>query len=358
MGSKERGFHPDLVALLAGARPPTDEIPTVATLPGNAAKLVAGRMKKVMPGYKRNRQRLKCLHCGHAAVYNVGMIVFDSETWNQALSSTSAHELNLRRHLIDNSQYTGYFRCEKCNGAEAWEFTSMFFSVGTLGRIMWTKFRPNEGCMFGRMEMHDGTSPQWMSEAEERFLERLKVEPDNSLLWSKLGNVYDRGGRPELAAAVFEHAVGIDVAQVESHHSLANLLHAIGEWELAATHFRKALVYARVYTKIDTMKLRRFLAEGLRKLFDMYRRTKQKIPFLPTEDELAAGGLGDEAFSSRSHFLQDYEFDLRVGDVDSFLPLAEMYMGKLAEELPEEERKLPSVQTLLKARRNSRHSKA
>jgi len=95
------------------------------------------------------------------------------------------------------------------------------------------------GYMFGRIQQHDGPSPQWISDSEERFLERLRVEPENSLLWNKLGNLYERGGRTDLAAAVFEYSLGDDAAQVKSHYSLANLLYEIEAWELAVKHFDK-----------------------------------------------------------------------------------------------------------------------
>ncbi len=69
--------------------------------------------------------------------------------------------------------------------------------------------------------------------------------------------------------------------------------------------FRQALVYARVYTKVEALHLRAFLANGLCKLFDIHHETEQKVPFLPTEEE--------------------------------------MYMGKRVDELPEDERKLSRI---------------
>ncbi|MFB5763249.1 SEC-C metal-binding domain-containing protein [Paenibacillus medicaginis] len=354
MKRKEKGVHPDLIALVTGVRPPADEMPTVAMLPGKAACLVARRIKKIEPIYKPNKQRLRCLHCGHAAVYDIGMTVFDGAGWAQVVESGNSlsnpeSDFDTRRNLIDNAQFTGYIRCVKCNGAGAWEFTSSLFTLGLLGRVMRAKEDPDAGFMFGKIQLHDGTCTQWMSEGEERFLERLRTETMNSYLWNKLGNLYEQGGQPELAAAVFEHAVGVDVMQVESHYSLANLLLEIGESELAAKHFRQALVYARLYTNVEALKLRQFLADGLCKLLDIHHETKQKVPFLPTEEELAAVMQQDEtAFGSQ--VLHAYEFDLRPGDMESFLPVAEMYMGKRTEEIPEHERKLhkPSSAQMLK----------
>lgn len=48
----------------------------------------------------------------------------------------------------------------------------------------------------------------------------------------------------------------------------------------------------------------------------------------------------------KSHELHLYEFDLRSGERESFLPVAEMYMGKLMDDIPEHERKLHKHQTM------------
>ncbi|MFD0715812.1 hypothetical protein [Paenibacillus sp. GCM10027626] len=47
-----------------------------------------------------------------------------------------------------------------------------------------------------------------------------------------------------------------------------------------------------------------------------------------------------EADAAGLHDLHMYDFDLEPGETDSFLALAEMYMGKLTEGIPEHERKL------------------
>ncbi|WP_025693221.1 tetratricopeptide repeat protein [Paenibacillus zanthoxyli] len=351
MSRKEKGINPKLIAVMTGAELPTDEAPTAEMLPGSAARMVAKRIKKVAPGYKSNKQRLRCMRCGHAAVYDIGMTVFNGTDWTKAvensdyLSNTNT-DFDMRQNLIDHAQFTGYIRCVRCNGAGAWEFTSSLFTLGLMGRVMRAKEDPDVSFMLGKMQLYDGTSPQWVSDGEERFLERLRNDPIDSHLWNRLGNLYHKGGRPELAAAVFEHAVGVDPSHVESHYSLADLLLQIGELELAARHFRQTLVHARAYTKLDGLKLRDFLADSLCKLLDIHRETKEKVPFLPTEEELAVMKQLTETAAAATHEIHLYEFDLQSGDRESFLPVAEMYMGTLTDDIPEHERKLRKHQTM------------
>ncbi|MBD2872775.1 tetratricopeptide repeat protein [Paenibacillus arenilitoris] len=276
MSRKEKGINPSLIAVMTGVEPPLDETPTVATLPGQAAFMISKRIKKIAPAYRANKQRLRCKQCGHAAVYDIGMTVFNGAGWIDVVENfNSDTDFDVKGKLIENAQFTGYIRCTACNGAGEWEFTSPLFSLGLMGRVKRAKSEPEAGFMLGRMQLYDGTTPQWVSEGEERFLERLRNDPSDSQLWNKLGNLYLKGGRPELAAAVFEHAIKVDASHVESHYSLADMLLQIGELELAAGHFRQTLVYARAYTRLDALKLRNFLADSLCKLMDIHRDTKE-----------------------------------------------------------------------------------
>lgn len=49
MGRKERVINPKLIAVMTGVELPTDEAPTVAMLPGSAARMVVKRILKVAP---------------------------------------------------------------------------------------------------------------------------------------------------------------------------------------------------------------------------------------------------------------------------------------------------------------------
>lgn len=92
----------------------------------------------------------------------------------------------------------------------------------------------------GKTALHDGTSFQWVTDAEEHLLDLL-ADPDPKqagFLWNRLGNLYIQGKRPELAAAAFEKSLQADPAQAESHFSLGLLLDQIRENEKAAYHYK------------------------------------------------------------------------------------------------------------------------
>ncbi|MFD2334090.1 SEC-C metal-binding domain-containing protein [Cohnella sp. GCM10020058] len=343
---KGKGFHPDLVTLMTGVEPPTGKTPTVAMLPGNSKKLVVKNLSRIKPLYEPKKQRLRCGHCGHVGNYDLGLIVLDFGGWKKAAEEAPKSGSDPQQStsiLLDHTQFTGYFRCVECNAAGAWEFATIFFGFELLGYVLRANFEKQDlhsGYMIGKIQLHNGMSPQWATQGEEGFLKQLREEPDNSLLWNKLGNLYSKGGRPDLAAAVFEYSISIDQAQVESHYSLGSLLFDIEEWELAAKHLRLSLAYARFYTKLDSLRLRELLANGLSMLFDMSRGLPNKVSFLPTVEELAATREGDETASPQSPALQSYELSLLSGDVETFLPLAECYMGGRLDEIPEHERLL------------------
>jgi hypothetical protein len=61
--------------------------------------------------------------------------------------------------------------------------------------------------MAGEIRLYDGSLPKWATDAEEAFLTKLMYNGSDGLLWDKLGNLYLRGGRPELAAAAFEKSI-------------------------------------------------------------------------------------------------------------------------------------------------------
>jgi hypothetical protein len=83
--------------------------------------------------------------------------------------------------------------------------------------------------------------------------------------------------------------------------------------------------------------------------FEQYRSfivKQKKVPFLPTEEQLAPIKQADKTAAAAAPELHLYELELRSGDRESFLPLAEMYMGTLTEGIPEHERKLRKHETI------------
>lgn len=75
------------------------------------------------------------------------------------------------------------------------------------------------------------------------MLEKLQSEGQNAFLWNKLGNLYNRGNRTDLAVVAFEQSLYLDPSHAESHFSLGQIFEQIGEAEQAAYRFRQTLCH-------------------------------------------------------------------------------------------------------------------
>ncbi|MDT0593191.1 tetratricopeptide repeat protein [Halomonas sp. PAR8] len=191
-------------------------------------------------------------------------------------------------------------------------------------------------CEFGKNQLYDGSSYAFITDGEEHLLSQLKQDPLNSFIWNRLGNLYDKGGRPELAASAFEHSLALDFFQVESYYSLGVLLFHIGELEEAALHFRKALVAAAKYDKLSAVDLRDFLSDSLDKLFYIHFHSDKEIPFVPTNKEIES--IRDQEILNYIDQHLDLDVEIIPRNLQFFYPIAEIFMGKMAHRIPKKER--------------------
>lgn len=339
MAASHAGINPLLIAALTGQAvtdiPPS---PAFSLLPGNLVKSIIKYKKKIEPPKGSNREHLICGHCGCQDKYDLGLIAFNLERWKKEEKLSSKGKPNYQA-ASDFVQTTGYFRCKHCNSAGKWEFKNPFFIFGLLTRLLAEGDHERAGCMAGEIRLHDGTSPKWATDAEDAFLKKLIDNGTDGFLWNRLGNLYLRGGRPELAAAAFEKSIQEDPSQVESHYSLGGLLYQVGELDKSAYHSRMALVHAGHYRGMEVLQLREILAASLQKLFEIHIDSDRRIPFIPTKEELAVLPAFKESAPAKDfHALDLLDLELLPYDRKSFYPLAEMYMQGRRDEIPAGER--------------------
>jgi tetratricopeptide (TPR) repeat protein len=184
----------------------------------------------------------------------------------------------------------------------------------------------NQSFQIGKSQLFEGTFLRWGSEAEEHLLDLTDDSNDSAYIWNRLGNLYHVGGRPELAAAAFEKSILIDPAQIESHFTMAGFLMDLDEWERAAYHYRKMLVHARTYDRLNPQQLRECLTNGLMEAMFIHMETEQRIPFIPSKEEIDKV-YGRNAGKEGPRTLRMIDLDLDTRDPKSFYPLAEFYMG-------------------------------
>ncbi len=338
MASPHAAINPELISLITGQKSVKDK-PTVSMLPGAYARKVAKGANRIPWGHKPNQHELICGHCGRKGKYDLGLIRYDAERWKADYERwEQAEKRDAMVGSTDYIQATGYFRCKECNGAGDWKPASSLFWLGLMTAVIQAGEPGKSGYAVGKIVLFDGSIHRWGTDAEEHFLNRLRASPEDAYLWNRLGNMYFKGGRPELATVAFEQSLQVDPTQVESLWSLGSFLSLIGESEAASRYLRLMLVHAAGYRQLADEDLREILARGLHRLYRLHAGSRETIPFLPSLAESSAG----HAFKELAATVERGEVDtavvknlkLQIDDWESFLPLAEMYMGERRREVP------------------------
>lgn len=314
-------INPLFIKMLTGED--AGEFPPRSSLPGDYVNTIFKNKKQLAPIHDENQHMLTCKSCGRKGRYDVGTLTINTEGFKGKPDSQK------------DIQMTGYFRCKHCNDAGNWELpNTLLLSVTAQALLLLGGSEPHRNITFGKNQLFDGTSHQYPTDAEEHLLQILNENPDDAYIWNRLGNLYQKGNRSELAVCAFEHSVRLDRKQVESHYTLGDMLAQIEELPNAGYHFRQMLLHARDYKKLPAEKLREMLAIGLRTLFLIYDHTDGKVSFLPTPEEIEASGQ-QETLSGN---IVDMEMDIFPDDIETFYPLAEMFMGPRSKEIPLRER--------------------
>jgi tetratricopeptide (TPR) repeat protein len=312
MPTYHQGISPTLVSLLTDTSEQLlPERLTVSMLPGRITNKIARKSKEISPRNPVNKHMLTCLSCGRKGQYDMGKVIVHRDIWKTGNNEPA-----------DAVQCTGYFRCKHCNSADGWEMPgdfNFFLFSGVLEKLAVGSSRQMQ---FGIIQLFDGYEPKWATDGEHHIFQRMRTEGQSGFLWNRLGNLYRSGGRPELAAAAFEQSLRLDSTQLESYISLGDMLHEIDECEDAAYYFRKALVHARTYDRLERPRLLDMLAATIQHLFWIHM-DQTEIAFLPTHDE-----YGDPVMNlSDQRTIELRDFSLRPDDWQSFYPVAEMYLG-------------------------------
>ncbi|UOF91692.1 tetratricopeptide repeat protein [Fodinisporobacter ferrooxydans] len=268
------GFSPSLMLVLTNESQPEPNPTDIAALPSQYMRKVIRNIDRIRPLTAENFKMLRCNHCGRKGKYDIGMIAFDIDRYYKDVKRKQKSGVSIDEYI----QTTGYFRCRHCHSAGNWEFPTDFMFVMTTMLLMRTVKMENQGFHFGPLSLFDGSRHRFATDAEEYLLKKIQTQED-SLHWNKLGNLYNKGGRPELATVAFEQSVRLDPTQAESHFSLGQILDQMGEFEMAAAR------------------------EG-------------EVPVNIQEEEARV------------------ELDMIPDKVESFFPVAEMYMGERRKEMP------------------------
>ncbi len=253
---------------------------TPSMFPGNYSRIVMRHRRMVRSTHPL--VRLVCRVCGRQADYPIYPIAVSREFF--ALYD---------RMNLAALQVMAYIRCKGCNAAEQLDFPNHRIPVLLQAQLIAASVVPADSVPekspinYGIYEMFDGTRPRSAIHAEEHLLDLIETGTgDVAFLWDRLGNIYERGGRADLAAIAFEEAIRIDTRQFESLYSLGMLLTDVGALDDGGYLLRRAFACAAGYRRLDAPTQRAAVAEALERLAGLH------IPIWPTADEVSLSGDG------------------------------------------------------------------
>lgn len=289
-------------ALLDDSSAKVPEKPTFKHLGGVYVKSVVNHIRKFESPLGKNNMMLRCTQCGAKGQYDVGVVVVNPEK-------------------PKDKQYTGYFRCKQCNAAGCWDEP---LDIHLLMMAAVLSPHADLPVHFGENVLSDGFRPTFGTDAEEHYLNLMAQDHQNALLWNKLGNVYKTGSRPELAMAAYEKSIALDLMQIESHLSIAQLLQVLEQDKQAIFHYHQAMLFADRYEHLSDVQLRELVASAIANSFILAHESKNKLKALPSrEDILAAGSSADFTVAQIPH-----TFILSTDDLESLYPIARVFIGK------------------------------
>ncbi|WP_053360873.1 tetratricopeptide repeat protein [Bacillus sp. FJAT-27251] len=290
--------------------------PSLSDLPGRYAKVIFKNLNKIKPPLASNFTELVCKSCGKSGEYDIGMMAF-----NVGKGGPEKPE-----QIEEFIQITGYFRCSFCNSAGNWETTNDFMLKATSFLMMYQGGIPDHRCSFGEYRLYDGSSHRYATDREEHLLAKLKNKEEDEFIWNRLGNLYHKGNRADLAVCAFERSIELNPMQTESLYTLGLILSEAGESEEAAHFFHRMLLTAKKYTRLSPNELRDYVTSALIELLDIASEPDMKRSLVPPRD------LADEFWDNPEEDFFKMESEIMNADIstenfETLYPLAELYMG-------------------------------
>lgn len=308
---RKNGINPLLISVVTNKD--LSEIPSSppgSMLPGVYAKQVCKKLSTIRKALPERKCKLVCAACGGSGQYDLGLMAFDLEKY---LSFSKRNDESDQSYWASVFQFTGYFCCHHCNSAGYWQFTNQtktMLYMAVIGHTLALKAginREEEGIVAGRFTTFDGESFLWATEMEEHYLHILSKEPNNAWIWDRLGNIYFKGGRPDLAVVAFEESIKQDPFQMESHYSLGKILFEASVKDAAALHLRRVLLTARDYEHLKPLDMRDLLTGTLFMLLDILEDVEKLLEFLPKAGDEFSNESSESSRSEKNYGTMVYQ---------------------------------------------------
>jgi len=311
---------------------------------------------------------LICGACGRRGRYEVGAVIILPEYFEkrraaaesmplfaedaESMPTDAADDESMARDDADGESmpppdaldqhvgFTRYFRCKRCDAGGPWRlpgFTRMQVLMSAAADAMLG--RDSGGVHIARPITFDGQLALLPTQAEAIIREHLSREPDSSHLWTRLGNVYKAGRRPDLARPAYEKALELDPANIDAHMMLAQALEERHATRLALKHWLAVLKHARNATGTPREERLSMVSAALDGALTLARDPNKAFKSLLEHDD-----KGDAAASDEPLVLHVQELDL--GDPDDWNAICCTFLGEpLAPAHRRPRRRLRSPQT-------------
>jgi tetratricopeptide (TPR) repeat protein len=176
-------------------------------------------------------------------------------------------------------------------------------------------------------DLFDGYIYPFATDAEEHFFTLMASQGETAYLWNRLGNLYFKSRRADLAMAALERSLSLDANLMESDFTIGMILVQSGAEEAGARYLRQALVKAAHYEGLNANDLRDLLAHALIELAHVHVKSGRAIAMLPSAEEWAEAR--NPATDAAGHSDSDRVLTVsgRSDDPTIFYPLAEEYLS-------------------------------
>ncbi len=222
------------------------------------------------------RLELVCRTCRSHGKYSVGRIFINPSTVRRA----QADEISFHEAVF----FSGYFRCKNCGLGGPWDIPQATQTRLELLLLMAGGKETTLPIHIGELRLFDGSRCHSGGEGEIYLQRLIAADATNYFLWSRLGNLYSVAGEPDRALPAFQKAVELNPYDVESHHSVAEIYRARGQFDEAAEHYHQVLLHARhapPRTQERGSLLKNVVRHTLECLADLHERSGKRIEFLP-----------------------------------------------------------------------------
>ena len=225
---------------------------------------------------------LTCSECATTAKYAVGAVLLDP---------AASH-----RPIEERVCFMACFRCKQCDAIGPWEIPGPTETMILLHATFAAAGEGDGPVLLGRPQLFDGTVARSGEQAVAHLRGLIAEDPESVFLWSRLGNTYRRADELEDATASYRRALEIDPTDIESAHSLAEILEESGAPAQEVARLYRLVTEHAWQKKGSTpdQLLRGCVRSALESLFELHEATDGEIEIF-AERKLDASAIPAKA---------------------------------------------------------------